>query len=76
MGSENSSGVKWRIAFSIITSMIWLIFVVAWIGFGWSDFETAENIAVVCIASVVWLGANGLVWVIWPNRSNDAQESG
>ncbi len=76
MNDENSSGLKWRIAFSIITSMIWLIFIVAWIGFGWNDFETSENIAVLCISSVVWLGSNGLVWAIWPSRSKDTGEAG
>ena len=76
MNDENSSGLKWRIAFSIITSMIWLIFIVAWIGFGWNDFETGENIAVLCISSVVWLGSNGLVWAIWPRRSEDTDEAG
>ena len=76
MHDGNGSGVTWRIAFSIITSMIWLIFIVAWIGFGWNDFETSENIAVLCISSVVWLGSNGLVWAIWPNRSGDVEEAG
>ena len=76
MSGENSSGLKWRIAFSIITSMIWLIFIVAWIGFGWNDFETSENIAVLCISSVVWMGPNSLVWVIWPNRANSEGEAG
>jgi hypothetical protein len=54
--------------------MVWLIFIVAWIGFGWNDFETGENIAVVCISSVVWTGLNGLVWAIWPRRSKDSDE--
>ena len=76
MSGENRSGLKWRIAFSIITSMIWLIFIVAWIGFGWNDFETSENIAVLCISSVVWMGSNSLVWVIWPNRANSEGEAG
>ena len=73
MTDENSSGLKWRIAFSIITSMIWLIFIMAWVGFGWNDFETGENIAVLCISSVVWLGLNGLVWAIWPSSSGEAE---
>jgi len=76
MNSENRSGVKWRIAFSIITSMTWMIFVVAWVGFGWSDYETPENIAVLCISSVVWMGSNSLVWVIWPSRPNGEEEAG
>ena len=74
MNDESSSGVTWRIAFSIISSMVWLIFIVAWIGFGWGEFETSENIAVVCISSVVWTGLNGLVWAIWPSKSKDSDE--
>lgn len=74
MNDESSSGVTWRIAFSIISSMVWLIFIVAWIGFGWGGFETSENIAVVCISSVVWTGLNGLVWAIWPGKSKDSDE--
>jgi hypothetical protein len=73
MSDESSSGVTWRIAFSIISSMVWLIFIVAWIGFGWADFETSENIAVVCISSVIWTGLNGLVWAIWPSRSGETE---
>ncbi len=76
MNNERSSSVTWRIGFSIISSMIWLIFVVAWVGFGWNDFETGENIAVLCISSVVWMGLNGLVWAIWPSGSKDADEAG
>ena len=76
MNDGGGSGVTWRIAFSIISSMIWLIFIVGWVGFGWNDFETGENIAVVCIASVVWTGLNGLVWAIWPRGSKDADEAG
>ena len=75
MTDENNSGLKWRIAFSILSSMIWLIFIVAWVGFGWNDFETGENIAVLCISSVVWMGLNGLVWAIWPSGSSDKEEA-
>ncbi len=75
MNEGSRSGLTWRIGFSIISSMVWLIFIVAWVGFGWIDFETSENIAVLCISSVVWLGINGLVWAIWPSGSNDAEEA-
>ena len=75
MNDRSSSSVTWRIGFSIISSMIWLIFTVAWVGFGWNDFETGENIAVLCISSVVWMGLNGLVWAIWPSSSGDSEEA-
>lgn len=75
MNEGSGSNVTWRIGFSIISSMIWLIFIVAWVGFGWNDFETGENIAVLCISSVVWMGLNGLVWAIWPSSSGDSEEA-
>ena len=75
MNERSGSNVTWRIGFSIISSMIWLIFIVAWVGFGWNDFETGENIAVLCISSVVWMGLNGLVWAIWPSGSKDAEKA-
>ena len=74
MEEESSSGVTWRIAFSIISSMLWLIFVIAWLGFGLDETEVGETIAVLCISSVLWMGMNGLVWAIWPNRSKDKGE--
>ena len=75
MSDESSSSMTWRIGFSIISSMVWLIFIVAWVGFGWADFETSENIAVLCISSVAWLGLNCLVWAIWPSGSSDSEEA-
>ena len=75
MNGGSSSNVTLRIGFSIISSMIWLIFIVAWVGFGWNDFETGENIAVLCISSVVWMGLNGLVWAIWPSGSKGAEKA-
>jgi len=76
MDPGNDSSVRWRIAFSIISTMVWLIFVVAWLGFGWNAFEIGENLAVLCISSVVWTGLNGLVWAIWPSRSKDGGSVG
>ena len=75
MNDGSGSNVTWRIGFSIISSMIWLIFIVAWVGFGWNDYETGENIAVLCISSVVWMGLTGLVWAIRPSSSGDSEEA-
>jgi hypothetical protein len=70
--SESGGGVTWRIAFSIITSVFWLVFILYWIGFLWGDFEVGQNVASLCISSVVFAGINGLVWTIWPrNKSSD-----
>lgn len=64
--SETGSGVTWRLAFSIVTAVIWLVFVLYWIGFLWVDYEIGQNIATLCISSVVFTGVNALAWTIWP----------
>jgi hypothetical protein len=70
--SETGGGVTWRIAFSIISTAVWLIFVLYWIGFLWADFEIGQNVASLCISSVVFAGLNALVWSIWPRpKSSD-----
>jgi hypothetical protein len=71
MAESSGSGLTWRIAFSIISSMVWLIFVIAWLGFGLDTAEVGETIAVLCISSVIWMGANGLIWAIWPSQSKE-----
>lgn len=63
--SESGSGVTWRLAVTIVTAVLWLVFVLYWIGFLWVDFEVGQNIATLCISSVVFTGLNALIWTIW-----------
>lgn len=65
---ESGSGVTWRLAFTIITAVVWLVFILYWIGFLWQDFEVGQNIASLCISSVIFTGLNALVWSIWRRR--------
>lgn len=63
--SESRSGVTWRLAITIVSAVVWLVFVLYWIGFLWPDYEIAENITSLCISAVVFTGLNALVWSIW-----------
>lgn len=69
--SESRSGVTWRLAFTIVSAVVWLVFVLYWIGFLWAEFEVAQNISVLCISTVVITGANALVWSIWRRPKSD-----
>ena len=62
--------VPWRIAFTIVTTTLWLVFMLYWIGFLWSGYEVGQSIASLCIASVVFAGLNALAWTLWPARRN------
>lgn len=68
MESPSGRGAIWRIGFSIVTTMIWLVFILYWIGFLWGRFEVGQNVTSLCISSVVFAGVNALVWTIWPAR--------
>lgn len=69
--SDSRSAVTWRLAFSIVTAVLWLVFVLYWIGFLWADFQVGQNIASLCISSVVFVGMNALVWTIWRRPKSD-----
>jgi len=63
-------GVPWRVAFTIVTMTLWLVFMLYWIGFLWARYEVGQSIASLCISSVVFAGLNALAWTLWPARRN------
>lgn len=65
---RKSRAVNWRIAFTIVTATVWLIFMLYWIGFLWARYEVGQSIASLCIGSVVFAGLNALAWTLWPAR--------
>ena len=73
MEKPSGRGAIGRIGFSIVTTMIWLVFILYWIGFLWGRFEVGQNVASLCISSVVFAGVNALVWAIWPARRTKRQ---
>jgi hypothetical protein len=67
---RKSRSGPWRIAFTIVTMTLWLVFMLYWIGFLWARYELGQSIASLCIASVVFAGLNALAWTLWPARRN------
>lgn len=69
---ESGGSVTWRIAFSIVSTVVWLVFVLYWIGFLWGDYEVNQSVASMCISAVIFIGLNALVWSVWPRpKSSD-----
>jgi hypothetical protein len=69
-----SRAVKWRIAFTIITTTVWLVALLYWIGFLWPRYEVGQSIASLCIATTIYGGLNALAWALWPGRSEPSKE--
>ncbi|HEY4666250.1 MAG TPA: hypothetical protein VIH26_02990 [Anaerolineales bacterium] len=59
---------KRRIAFTIVTTIAWLVFTLYWVGFLWPIFYVRQSIASLCIVSVLFAGFNALVWTLWPSN--------
>jgi len=59
---------KRRIAFTIVTTIAWLVFMLYWVGFLWPIFYVRQSIASLCIASVLFAGFNALAWTLWPSN--------
>lgn len=66
MAGKSGGSLTWRLVVTIVSTVIWLVFMLYWIGFAATDFEAAQNIVVLCISSVIFTGLNALVWTIWP----------
>lgn len=66
MAKKSGGSVTWRLVVSIVSTVVWLVFMLYWIGFVAADFETPQNIVVLCISGVIFSGLNALVWTIWP----------
>jgi len=64
-GAVPMRGPRWRPAFSIITGVVWLAFLVIWLFFFAIDYTGFQNLAVIIVSVLVLALVNGLVWAIW-----------
>ena len=68
MSEQGGGSVTWRIVVSIVSTVVWFVFMLFWIGFIWDSYESAQNVVVLCISGVIFTGINALVWAIWPRK--------
>ena len=58
-------GMRWRVSFSIVVGVGWLVFLILWLAFYASDFDVYQNIAIF-LASLLIIGAAlGAAWAPW-----------
>jgi len=57
------AGMGWRISLSILTAVMWVAFIITWLFFLASDYTIWENLGVLLLSLVVFIGANVGVWV-------------
>jgi hypothetical protein len=73
-GCGSVKGLRWRIAFSSFTALLWFTFLIIWLFFLAEDFGILQNIGIF-LASIVVLGlANMAVWFTFAMSMKDLHE--
>jgi hypothetical protein len=65
---ETQTNPGWRISFSIIVGVGWLIFFIIWLAFFASDYSVNKNIAIFLASLLIIFLLLGGVWAIWSLR--------
>jgi hypothetical protein len=65
MAKKDKKHPGWRIPYSVITSVGWLVFLILWLAFYASEYSIYQNIAIVIASILVLFFLTGSVWMIW-----------
>ncbi len=69
-----TKGFGWRVSFSIISVVGWLIFLIIWLFFYATDFNVYQNIAIFIVSLLAFGGIMGAVWAPWGIKYGDRFE--
>ena len=58
----------WRVSFSIIMSVAWLVFFFLWLFFYAGGYDFWQNVAIFIISILILGGVLGAVWAPWVMR--------
>lgn len=67
-GRWPGQGLRWRVGFSIVAGVAWLVFVLLYVGFWWPEFSLGQSIILLIVSFVLLVGTLGLVWAMWGLR--------
>jgi len=74
MVEKNKKFPGWRIPYSVITSVGWLIFLILWLAFYASSYTIYQNIAIVIASTIILFFLIGGVWMLWVFRMMSQQQ--
>lgn len=66
--SSPTEGMGWRVAVSIVSVFGLASFVLLYFAFWATTFSWLQNLAVVVVATLVFIGVNGASWASWGMR--------
>lgn len=67
-------GMGWRVALSIICFFALIAFLVLWLFFHADAYTVYQNIAVIVVSILVFIGVMGAVWAMWGMRYGPQME--
>jgi MFS family permease len=65
---RDTPGMAWRTAFSIMTGVIWLSFVILWLFFAAQDYTLLQNLGIFLLTGIIGIAAMAGVWASYGMR--------
>jgi VIT1/CCC1 family predicted Fe2+/Mn2+ transporter len=70
-GPETTSGMGWRVGVSIASFFGSMIAVIIWLFFYAASFTVYQNIALVVVVLLAFMGLMGATWASWGMKQRD-----
>lgn len=67
-------GLGWRVSFSILVGIGWLVFLILWLFFYATNYAWEKNLAIFLLSILVIVGILGFLWAIWGLRFRTPDE--
>ena len=65
MEDEEIKGLGWKVPYSIIAGVGWLIFIIIWLFFYASDYNWEKNVATLLLSIFIVVLIVGAPWTLW-----------
>lgn len=74
MDNMKEESLGWRVIFSIISGIAWLVFLIIWLFYYASEYSIYENIGIFILSIFVVALILGIPWMTWGMRYRSEEE--
>lgn len=71
---NETAGLAWRVSFSILVGVGWLVFLVLWLFFYAKDYAWEQNVAIFLLSLLLLTGILGIPWAFWALQKQTTAE--
>ena len=71
---KDTKGLAWRVSFSILVAVGWLVFLILWLFFYAKNYVWEQNVAIFLLSLLLLTGLLGVPWAFWALKKQTATE--